>query len=270
MRKILISSTLGFFATLAAPAYAQDDAGELEQWQRDIDVAAEPLRGRDWHGFVGAGVVAAQRAHGDERAIVLPLASISYKDTAYWRTAGGGVWLFTDDQRRARIGIAGKFRRGYDPDDDAALAGMSERDTAFELGVNARFAVQAIRVSAAYYGDVTGTTDGESAILSIAHALRAGPRLRLAPSVRAEWLDADVVDYYYGVRAYEATAARPAYAGKNTVNLRAGVSGGYAVTRRWSLFAGVSHTWLGAGIADSPIVVNDEVTALYLGGGWRF
>lgn len=88
MRKILISSTLGFFATLAAPAYAQDDAGELEQWQRDIDVAAEPLRGRDWHGFVGAGVVAAQRAHGDERAIVLPLASISYKDIAYWRTAG--------------------------------------------------------------------------------------------------------------------------------------------------------------------------------------
>ena len=215
-------------------------------------------------------MVATQRAHGGERATVLPLASVSYRDTAYWRTAGGGAWLFTGNQRRVRIGIAGKFRRGYDPDDEPALVGMRERDTSFEAGVNARFAMQATRVSAAYYSDVTGTTDGESAILGVAHAVRMGPRLRLAPSVRAEWLDADVVDYYYGVRADEATAARPAYAGKDTVNLRAGVSAGYALTRRWFLFAGVSHTWLGAGIADSTIVVNDEVAALYLGGGWRF
>lgn len=269
MRKVLMLPT-ALVATLAAPIYAQDDAGELEQWQRDLDVAAEPARGRAWHGFVGGGVVATQRTHGGERATVLPLASISYKDTAYWRTAGGGVWLFTDDQRRARIGIAGKFRRGYDPDDEPALAGMRERDASFEAGVNARFAMRATSVSAAYYGDVTGTTDGESAILGIAHALRVGPRLRLTPSVRAEWLDADVVGYYYGVHADEATATRPAYAGKDTVNLRAGLSAGYALTRRWSLFAGVSHTWLGTGIADSPIVVNDEVTALYLGGGWRF
>lgn len=267
---VLLAAVLVSFA-----AHAQDDAGELDQWYRDLAGTGDSDRpaaraSSNWRGLVGAGVLVAQRAHGDTRAAPFPLASISYKDIAYWRMTGGGVWLLTSDDRRARVGIAGKFRRGYDPDDADGLAGMTPRDPSFEAGVNAVWATRPLILSAAYYADVSGRSDGESALVRVAHAFRVSPRLRVVPSIGAEWLDADVVDYYYGVHPDEATATRPAYTGKAATNLRAGVATHFALTRAWSLFGGVSYTRLGAGIADSPIVVNDDVTALHVGGGWRF
>lgn len=264
----LLGLLLAAFAS--ATANAQNDAGELEQWHRDLDVSRDAPRAGGWDGFVGAGVIAVQGAYGDDRTTVLPLASVSYKDTLYWRSAGGGAWLLTSDDRRARGGIAVRFRRGYDPDDDAGLDGMAARDTSLEVGVNASIATRAASIGAAYYSDISGTTDGESAMVSISHPIRMGARVRLVPSVGAEWFDANVVSYYYGVRADEATATRPAYEGRATVNVRAGLSAGYALTRNWSLLGGVSYTHLGAGITDSPIVINDRVAALYLGAGWRF
>jgi outer membrane protein len=253
---------------LSFAAHAQDQATDLDQMYSDVPLGAEGPSA--WHGFLGAGVLATQQAAGDSRSLLVPLLSVSYQDIAYWQIARGGVWLLKSDDRTVRAGVAIRVRRGYDPADFEGLAGMEERDRSLEGGVNAVWATRPITISAAYYTDVSGKSDGDSATLSFAHPFRVSERWRITPSVGAEWLDADVVDYYYGVKLNEATASRPAYAGKASANVRVGLSVKYALTRNWSLFGGVGYTRLGSGIADSPIVIHDTVTALQLGGGWRF
>lgn len=249
-------------------AYAQDYATELNQMYGDIEANAKQPSA--WHGFLGAGVLGTQQASGDSKGFIVPLISISYKDIAYWQVARGGVWLLQSDDRSARVGVVLKIRRGYDPADFEGLTGMDERKSSREAGINAVWTTQPITISAAYYTDVSGESDGDSATLSFAHPFRVSERWRITPSVSAEWLDVDVVGYYYGVKPNEVTATRPGYNGNTSINLRVGVTVNYGLTRAWSLFGGVGYTRLGSGITDSPIVINDHVSSVHLGGGWIF
>lgn len=268
----LVAGVCRFFLVgiwLALPAHAQDALSELNEAHRS-ETPPEPDRPSAWRGFLGAGLLSGQTVFGESRTVPVPLVSVSYRDTVYWQIARGGVWLFKSDDRSVRLGLAVKLRRGYDPDDVDHLAGMQERDRSVEAGVTARWATRPLVLSAAYYTDVSGTTKGDSASLAFSVPFRLGERWRLSPSISAEWLSAKVVDYYYGVQPSEATATRPAYKGKNSVNLRAGVGARYLLARSWLLFVGASYTHLGVGIADSPIVERSGVAAVHGGVGWRF
>ena len=264
--RTIFALTIAATQFLSAAAYAQDLATELNQTYNDGVVVPEQTSA--WRGFLGFGVVAGQQALGDKRSTVVPLISVSYKDTAYWQIARGGVWLWKHDN--TRVGVALKVRRAYDPTDFEGLTGMEERDASLEGGVNAVWTAKPLVVSAAYYTDLSGKSHGDSATLNLAHPLRLSERWRITPSVSVEWLDANVVDYYYGVKPSEAIATRPAYAGKATVNLRTGVAAHYALTRTWSLFGGLNYTRLGDGIGNSPLVTHDDLFTLHLGAGWRF
>jgi outer membrane protein len=249
-------------------AYAQDVASELNQMYDDVEVDAKQPSA--WHGFLGAGVLATQQTSGDRKNFIVPLIAIAYKDIAYWQVARGGVWLLQSDDRRVRAGLVVKVRRGFDPADFDGLAGMEERKSSREAGINGVWATRAITVSAAYYTDISATSQGDSATLSFAHPFRVSERWRITPSVGAEWLDAAVVGYYYGVRPSEATVLRPTYAGKSNVNVRVGASVLYSLSRDWWWFGGIGYTRLGSGITDSPIVIHDHVSSVHLGAGWHF
>ncbi len=80
----------------------------------------------------------------------------------------------------------------------------------------------------------------------------------------------DLVGYYYGVRSSEAGINRPAYAGRDTVNINAGLGGLYLLNRDWLLLGGIYGVYYGSGIRDSPIVTHDFATLAYFGAGWIF
>ena len=249
---------------------AQDAATELNLAHDDVGSADEIKERRDWRGFLGVGVTRIEGVVGDDRPFPVPVVSVSYKDTVYWNMAQGGVWLFKSDDRTARAGLVVKLRRGYDPEDADRLTGMESRDNSVEAGINGVWPIWPVIVSAAYFTDVSGKSDGNSAILGVSRPFRLGDRWSIAPSVGTQWLSAEVVDYYYGVRPSEVTATRPAYEGKSAFNLRLGVMAHYRLAHDWSLFGGVGYTWLGSGVADSPIVGRHSADAVHFGGGWRF
>ncbi len=96
------------------------------------------------------------------------------------------------------------------------------------------------------------------------------PGFRLLPSVGFEWMSARLVDYYYGVHADEAMPGRPAYQGRDTVNVGAGIAADLRLNRSWSLLGGVHVTRFGSGIEDSPIVTRRFSALVHFGAGWRF
>lgn len=251
------------------PANAEDAYTELVAAYAGTALPSEAHAG-NWHGLVGGAVIALQQPVADWRGFVLPLVAVTYRNTVYWHFGQAGVYVLNSDDRRARLGLAVKARRGYDPADYAALAGMGKRDTSIEAGVHGIWLTHGALISYGYFTDVSGTSHGDSAQLSLAHPFRVAPHWRVIPSIGAEWLSDKVVDYYYGVRPSEATVNRPAYTGTACVNLRLGVMLHHRVSRDWSLFGGVGVTRLGSGINDSPIVIHERITALHVGAAWHF
>jgi outer membrane protein len=61
-------------------------------------------------------------------------------------------------------------------------------------------------------------------------------------------------DYYYGVRANEATPSRPAYSGEATYSLDINITAIINLSSHWSWPMIVNREGFGAGIKDSLIV----------------
>lgn len=224
----------------------------------------------DWRGFIGAGAISASRAVGDKRTRAVPLFSVYYRDMAYWHGAQGGVWVFQNTDRAMRFGFLARLRRGYQTDADTGLEGMEQRDTSLEAGVNGSWVTGRNDISVAATKDVTGRSDGSSATVTATHSLALSRRATGAVSVGVEWLDAQVVDYYYGVDPSEATVSRPAYDGRATVNYRVGASVRLGIAGSASLLAAAGYTRFGPAIVDSPVVTRRGSVSFLVGGGWRF
>lgn len=225
-----------------------------------------------FHGLLGAGLLSYQKNISDSsrKAGLLPLVTMTYQDWAHWSIGGGGVWLLQADDHSAKFGVGIKAHRGYKPTDDPAYAGMGERRSSIDGGVNFVWKTDIVNTAANYYTDLGNGSKGSSASLRFSHVFPVSQRFSLIPGVSAEWMDAKVVDYYYGVLAPEATINRPAYAGRSTVNYSVGLNAGYRLDRSWSLLGGLNYKRLGSGIVDSPLVLNNHSTFVYLGAAWLF
>jgi len=257
-------------ASLSLSVRAQDVFTELAFASAESGTRTESVQEDHWRGFLGAGTIALDHPVADRQAFVLPLVSVSYRDTVYWSLGQAGVWLLKSDDRSARLGLAVKARGGYDPEDYDGLVGMEKRHTSVEAGLNGKWWTRLVGLSFGYFTDVTDKSNGNSAQLGLSHSFRLSSKWSLTPSVGAEWLSDEVVNYYYGVRASEAIPGRPAYTGQSTVNLRGAMMVHYKMARAWSLFGGASITHLGTGMTDSPIIIQDNVAAVFVGAGWHF
>ncbi|WP_229722434.1 MipA/OmpV family protein [Xylophilus rhododendri] len=157
---------------------------------------------------------------------------------------------------------------GYDASDSPNLAGMADRDASVWLGAAAVWKNDFANVSAELLG-ATGQSKGSKFTIGLDRNFGFGSFV-LTPRIAAVYADRKYVDYYYGVRAAEATASRAAYDGRSTTNLELGLRLGYGIDARQSLFLDVSGTRLGSAIKDSPLVDRSSVGGVRVGYLYRF
>ncbi len=143
------------------------------------------------------------------------------------------------------------------------------RDDAFELGLSANFTFDWGVVGATLLGDVSDTHKGFETSLSYSLPFEAG-KWEIVPSLGISHQSKKLVDYYYGVRAGEATPQRAAYTGRATSNTSFSVEATRELTKKWSLVTGIGYERLGDGIKDSSIVDENSVSYFYLAGLYQF
>ncbi len=156
----------------------------------------------------------------------------------------------------AGLGMSGD---GYDSDDATILEGMKTRHNSVDLSLGGEFDLGMASLSAAVAGDVSGRHDGFQMNLGLESSFPVNRYLIVAPSIEVEALSKDYVDYYFGVKDSEATAARSAYKGKDTVNTSASLGFIIPLTEEWRIVNQLTYTWLGDGISDSPLIKRDKV-----------
>ena len=151
----------------------------------------------------------------------------------------------------------------------ASLAGMAIRDTSVDVGLSYSIRQPWGQLKAEMVHDSNSTHQGTEARLGYTKDWRSGA-LTWRPSLSVAWRSAKLNDYYYGVRASEATATRAAYEPGAGLEARVGLHATYEVSRHWSLLTGVSATVLGNGVKNSPIVDQRVLPSYYLGAVYDF
>jgi MipA family protein len=224
-----------------------------------------------FHGTLGAGFSFSKKIIGDGGTIITmgPMVFLRYKDLAYWSDRGVGVWLLQSDDHSLRFGAGIRAHPGWGPGADPYLVGMETRKSSLDGYLNAVWRTSVITTGLSYYHDVLDTDRGDTATLRFSKDIMPGENLRLTPSIAVEWRSNERVDYYYGVHPDEVLPTRPAYTGKATVNINAGIAGVYYL-QHWNILGGVFMTSYGNGIVDSPIVTRNFSTLVYVGAGWSF
>jgi len=226
--------------------------------QQPQDASATP-----W--ALGLGVATSQRPYAGASSKTLPFPFVSYEND-WFRIAGFGADLKLGSAGPLTFALRAKYSLGdgYKSGDAPILAGMQDRKGSLWLGPAVQWKTDIAKLSFEVLADTLGKSKGIEAKFGAEHDFRVGSFL-LTPHAAAEFVDKKYVEYYYGVTAAEATANRPAYEGKSTVNLEAGLRAAFMIDRANSVFVDGGAKALGKGITDSPLV-DRKVTAAFAAG----
>jgi len=220
----------------------------------------------DEAGAGSGGAVRAERSPylGDGvRYDYLPL-NVYAGEHAYLHSDRVGLKLDLDADRRVDVFLAHRYEGTPLLRPPAALAGMALREQGTDLGLGYRQRAAWGTLSVEFLHNVDDASRGSEARLRLSEEVRRG-QLRLWPQAMLSWRDGKLNDYYYGVRADEARAARPAYVAGSGLNLELALYASYPLSRHWQLLGGISATQWASAVRGSPIVANRVQAAATLG-----
>lgn len=144
-----------------------------------------------------------------------------------------------------------------------------ERKYAAEAGIEYLIDGRAGRMALSLFRDVSSVHRGFAIDLEYGYPLY-GRRWTLEPAVMARYKSRALNDYYWGVRASEASAALPAYRAGDGVNLQASLRGSYFLTRNTRLVGSVTVERLNSAMARSPVVTEHTVRGWFGGVAYQF
>ncbi|HMP73529.1 MAG TPA: MipA/OmpV family protein [Kiritimatiellia bacterium] len=232
-----------------------------------------PVRSSQKMG-VGAQILVQSNPYRDGDTVVMALPMITYVGERFFVVSPrAGVHLYRHPI--GGINAIADFRfKGEAFESKGFLSGMEDRKNTAMAGLDGH-----LRLPGRYRVDLTAMTDildrhnGQEVNLALSRVFRL-QHLMLIPGAGVVWRSADYNDYYYGVRASEATEARPSYNPgdglPNTLEWFARLAFRYDLTPNWSLASAVRVEVLGSEVRDSPTVRRDYLTTFIAGVNYFF
>ena len=225
-------------------------------------------------GTSGAGLGVAVRAEnslyrgGGTRNDLVPIYVYEGK-RVFLEAYRAGLKL--NDTPDARLDVFVGYRFEGFPYDriPASLAGMANRGPGVDLGVAYQYRKPWGTLFGEVLRDAAGGSNGTEVRLGYRYDWNIG-KLQLQPQLSFAARDANLNNYYYGVRPSEATTTRPAYEPGSGVNAEFGLFAAYRLSERWRLIGGVSAKRWSSGVSASPIVEDRKQLAGQLGLAYDF
>ncbi|WAJ70811.1 MipA/OmpV family protein [Catenovulum adriaticum] len=214
-------------------------------------------------GFTyGVGVAVKREIYKGYKQRVVPLPLFGYQgDKLSVYGPFISYKLYQHNQVKVSALVAPRFE-GFDESDSDYFEGMEERKFSMDAGLGVDYKPKGWHLSAKLRADVLSRSNGYEANFKVAKSYRYGP-ISFGPDIGLTYLDSHNVDYYYGVRASEATADRAFYQGQSALNKSVGFS---ASSPMYGGFvrAGINHTWYDDAITDSPLTERDASLSFML------
>ena len=246
----LIASLLVFTRAQAAPA------------------SVEPASVSSWS--LGLGYLRYQRPYigKDYWNRMIPLFNVNERDF-YVHGLNFGWHAWRHGTQSLDI-IARPDAMHYNASENPALAGMTTKLATVMAGLAWRWRFQRhLSLNTSALGDLLRRNDGTTLEVRLVSPWGTGNWF-FRPTVGLEWLSSNYVNYYFGVTRAEARTGRPVYAGRSTLNEKAGISFGRELGGHFAATAGAYWTHYGSGVTGSPIVGHSSTISLLVGLYYHF
>lgn len=158
---------------------------------------------------------------------------------------------------------------GFEPEDDPLFAGMEEREGGIYAGLRAEYRAPAVNLVGEWVREAVGDSDGSYGSIGAYRSFDTGFG-RLVPKFAVEFYDKHYTDYYYGVRAGEALANRPAYEPGAVVNFDLGIDYLVDFGEHHHLISSAKYRHYGSEVKDSPLVDDSGSARFILGYLYTF
>lgn len=254
------------YMTLFLAIFPTIFAAESEQAPATVDLKYVPLQ-----TGIGFAIVDNAQKGADTDLYVMPLL-IDAKHHLFVFGTNIRYVLFYEDGWMFSAAGSGRLE-GYKNSESTRLNGMRNRHDTYELGVSLSKEFSWGKLEGLFLADILDEHRGQEFRLtcskSFADVLNINS-LKLTPSVGFNWRSHQLNDYYYGVKADETIAGRPAYQVGSATNIITGLRADYTLNDKWNLFGTVNIEWLNSEISDSPLADKDYLLSFFVGTLYTF
>jgi len=263
---------------LQASAFAKAESGESsDSASREGCSAGQsgcvPV-GR-WSFKLGAGLGIRDNPLVDQEDIplfLIPDVSYSYEVNNYDDSSVSSTADSTVDG--VRVGLDGQTfdaesNEPVDTNETIVLERLHSRDTALLGGLDIAYFPGRWDMSLQVLTDVSGVHNGSESRFSVSRFVRLGEE-HFELAAGTVWQDQKTMDYYWGVYESEVENSALAYRPSSGFSPFVRIDWRRRLSGNWSLQSTVHHKWLSGEISNSPLVEEDTVLTVFLGGVYHF
>ena len=179
------------------------------------------------------------------------------------RVRSDRVFFGRTDTRFVAFDLAGA------PLSSAVELRVPDRDYAIESGIELLSDGRWGNLQASFFHDVSSTHGGFEIDADYGLGFRMG-NWYVEPAIGVSYKSEELNDYYWGIRAREASDALPTYEAGDGFNTRARLRAAYYFSREWSLALSAEYERLNEEAAASPVVEQQGVFGWFAGMAFRF
>ena len=151
---------------------------------------------------------------------------------------------------------------------DVETQPLRNRRMAGLAGFEYSFINDVVDVQLQYVTDFTKIHAGDEVRISLAKHWAQG-RHHVTAAVGAVWQSSEVINYYYGLTLAEADSAH-LYSTGAALSTLARIDWNYQLTKRWNLRLLTSYRHLPTEISASPLINDNKVITVFIGGVYHF
>lgn len=223
----------------------------------------------DWVYGLGLGILSEDEGYVGMDREIFPT-PILYIESERFRLMGLQAEYKAILGSNYSVGIHVETRMdGFEVGDSDFLDSMTEREGTFYAGFNVRTFGNWGQLGFKALRDIGNTHDGYRAAAEYRYSIPVAGGI-LTPWLEMEYYGADMMEYYYGVNASEATEVRPQYTPDATINVDIGVDYQYSIGRNHTFLASAKYRRFGSDLKDSPIVEDSGSARVLLAYIYRF
>jgi len=153
---------------------------------------------------------------------------------------------------------------GYSNDDSLDLAELEGTNYSIHAGVSLTVPINKFQLNTQLVTDILGESNGSEITSSLSRTFSYN-KFSVTAAANVNWQDKNLVNHYYGIDTAESSGSFTPYAASSTFNIGTSLTTSYALSNSISAIGTVSVNQFGDEIANSPIVENDQTTAVSLG-----
>lgn len=146
---------------------------------------------------------------------------------------------------------------------------VANRKWAVNGGVRAHYHTSNGEFTLSWQGDVSQVHEGHKVNLAYRHNFQ-WQDWQFSVSPRLSWKSENLLSYYYGISARDYVESNQFYVAKAGFQPGISFSGRGKINQHWQWLIRLDYQKLNSGMRNSPLVEQNNVSAIFVGAGYRF